>query len=38
MTAGNATGQLPLPISLDQGATFENFYAVSELILNVGVE
>lgn len=35
MTAGNATGQLPLPISLDQGATFENFYAASN---QAGVE
>jgi hypothetical protein len=27
MTASGHIGQLPLPISLDEGATFENFYA-----------
>lgn len=26
MTAANTSSQLPLPISLDEGATFENFY------------
>ncbi len=35
MTAGNAAGQLPLPISLDQGATFGNFHAASN---QTGVE
>lgn len=29
MTAGDVPSQLPLPISLEAGATFENFYAAS---------